>query len=114
MTSSLPPLTRLPRRGLGQVGRFWRRGRFGLHFARRLIFPQPFERRLPNHAIGGKARELDLGDKLRFDPGPVLAFARRILAAEGLSVASRAMSFLSNPPALRALNPVPTLPVWTR
>ena len=64
------------------------------HLTRRLVLAQAFECGLPHHAIAGPARELDLGDQLRLDPGPVLALARRVLAAERASISLQRVELL--------------------
>ncbi len=63
-----------------------RRGRFGHDLVRGLVLAQRLEGALADHAGGGEARELDLGDQLRLRPVDIGLLARRARAGEGALV----------------------------
>jgi hypothetical protein len=114
---SLPPLMRLPRafgEGIGSSASSTGAGRFRAHFARRFVLAHAFKGSLAHIAIAGPARELDLGDELRLDPGPILALARRTFAAEWIAIGLAGVELFEEPAELRPLKPVPTFPVCTR
>ena len=100
MTTSLPPLTRLPRAfgaGTGSSASSGGAGCLGPHLGRGFVFAQTLEGGLPHIAVAGPARELDLGDELRLDPVPVGLLARRALAAERALVGLERVELLEEP-----------------
>ena len=73
--------------GIGDRRISGRRRLLGFDLGRRLVFAQPLEGRLPDHAVAGPAGEFDLGDEFRLQPIDVRSFRGAPIPVNGDLVA---------------------------